>query len=334
MPQLRLVPCLLAPLLLVLAGCTCCPDPCCRPRARRAAPAPARPPTPRVEAPAPNPLSRLYFDADGNTSSLETVLTDAADADLIALGELHGHPVGAELERRLLVSLAERGDRPVALAMEFLERDVQPVLDRYLAGEIDLATFKQEARQGRAYDATHGPLIEYAKANDIPVIAANAPRPLVSAYRKQDLEYDAWLETLSDEERATLPRSTSTPDDDYKQGFLTLMGPKRGPAFFRAQALWDDAMAEAVADFRADNPEHRVLLIVGVFHVTKRLGTITKYLERRPDDQVHVIALSMDTEHPLAWAPDAAHAGDAIVRVVPQPKPKPKASPHRKSPSP
>ena len=195
---------------------------------------------------------------------------------------------------------------------------------KYLAGEIEEADFLKKTRQGRAYPKSHRPLIEYCKANGIPVIAANAPRPLVSGYRKSDAEsYTAYLEGLSEEERAALPRSTTTPDDPYKARFMKFMGPKRGPAFFRSQALWDDAMGEAVADFRDANPEHQVLLIIGGFHVTGRLGTITKFLQRRPDDTVHVTVMDVVANPAAPLTPDQAKSGDALllVRAPKQPQP-------------
>ena len=231
----------------------------------------------------------------------------------MAFGELHGHPVGAEWELELLQAMHASG-RPVALAMEFFERDTQAALDAYLAGDMEEEAFLKATRQGKAYATTHGPLIAYCKAHGIPVIAANAPRPLVKAYRKQEAPYAEWLPTLTETERATLPRSTSTPEDAYREAFMKLMGPKRGPSFFRSQALWDDAMGEAVADFRAAHPETAVLLVVGAFHVTRRLGTVTKLLERQPGDRVHVMVMKMAQEG-LTFDDTHREAGDVVVLV-------------------
>lgn len=73
-------------------------------------------------------------------------------------------------------------------------------------------------------------------------------------------------------------------------------------ASFRPQLLWDDCMAEFVADYRAVYPAHRVMLIVGRFHVAHEGGTFLKFRQRRPRDRVCTIV--------YAGRPDAAYQVD------------------------
>ena len=261
---------------------------------------------------------------DGRTGE---ALTDDAlpgllgPADVVVFGELHGDLIGARYQLQLLRALHATG-RPLALAMEFLERDVQATVDGYLHGDIDQPTFREQARQSKAYPATHGPLIEFCKANNIPVIAANAPRPLVTGYRKFDGDYEAYLASLTEAQRGQLPRTTSTPDDPYRDRFYKFMGPKRAPTFFRSQSLWDDAMAEAVTDFRDAHRGHRVLLVVGAFHVSHQGGTLTKIRARRPIDEVRSLVMDL-AKPPFTFAPDDRGIGDIALKVPP-PKRSPK----------
>lgn len=275
----------------------------------------SEPPTPQAPLPA-----EAAWNADGSPTTLDATVARflGDDADIVVFGELHGHEVGAAWELGLLEGLAA-GDRPLALAMEFLERDVQPAVDAWLAGEMDDDAFVKAARQGSAYATTHGPLMRFAKEHGLPVVAANAPRLLVTRFRKADEAYAAWLETLEPEERATLPRSCELLDDAYRAKFVAFMGPERGPTFFRAQSLWDDAMAEALADFRARHPEHRVLFVVGAFHVTDGLGTITKLRARRPDDVVRSIVMDHVENTRTPPAPASRSRGDVLLDV-PAPK--------------
>lgn len=278
----------------------------------------------------PAPTSTLYYGRSGRPAQLVPTLNTWQDADVIAFGELHGHPVGAEMELTVLKTMADQG-RPVALAMEFMERDTQAAVDAYLAGELDEEAFVKEARQNKAYPKTHRPLIEFCKERGIPVIAANAPRKLVSGYRKTEDDYATYLEGLSEEERVTLPRETSVIEDDYHAKFIKLMGPKRGPSFFRSQALWDDAMGEAMADFRDAHPDTRILFIVGGFHITGGLGTITKYQLRRGGDHIRVILMAMDNERHLPFDEEEAGTGDLVVNVpAPERKKPPAKSPHER----
>jgi hypothetical protein len=104
------------------------------------------------------------------------------------------------------------------------------------------------------------------------------------------------------------------------------MGEERGAAFFKAQSLWDDAMAEAVADRRATAPQERVLLIVGGFHVRGRLGTLTKYAQRRPQDRVGLIVMAYGEDPALSLPADARGQAD-LVLVVRTPEEKPRVHP-------
>ena len=274
---------------------------------------------PETETPAArsvDPEEHAYFDAEGQPATLAAFIDRVADVDFVAFGELHYHPVGSRAELELLAGMAAQ-ERPVALAMEFFERDTQAAVDAYLAGEIDRATMVERTKRDKKYDASHGPLIDLCKEKGIPVIAANSPRPLVSAYRKSGAKsYEAWLATLSDEERALLPRTSVIRDDEFKRRFIEFMGPQRGPAFLPSMVLWNDAMAEAAADFRAEHPEHRVLLIVGGFHVAGKIGLMSSYAERRPDDSSAVLLMgAVDDAKPIAFTDDDRGEADLHLKV-------------------
>lgn len=301
---------------LPFAGCAftqaCC-DPC-------ASVVSAPMPTPTPAAPAkPRPFV-LYNGSDGAETTLEAFLAASETADLVAFGEFHGHPVGATMELKVLEGMAA-GKRPVALAMEFFERDVQGALDEYLAGKTTEAEFLKVARQGPAYPTTHRPLVEFAKARKIPVIAANAPRRLVTGYRKAEKPYAEYLATLSEADRGFLPAETTAATGPYLDRFTKLMGPDRGAKLIVGQSLWDDAMADAMATYRSAHPDARVMFVVGGFHVAGRLGTITKYSARRPNDRVAILVMSHGEPPALAFDAEDKGEGDAILTVVPQPAP-------------
>ena len=298
-------------------------QPCCDPCARQVGvPAPSRA---EIEPRPPTPARAFVFHdgRDGTESSLDSFLAASRDADLVAFGELHGHPVGAAMELRTLEGMAA-GARPVALAMEFFERDVQGALDAYLAGTSTEADFVKATRQGPAYPTTHRPLVEFAKARGLKVIAANSPRRLVTEYRKSDKAYADYLAGLAPADRALLPATTTVATGPYFDRFTRLMGGERGGKLIKAQSLWDDAMADAIATHRAVHPDVRVLLVVGGFHVAGRLGTITQFSARRPNDRVAVLVMSQGEPPALAFDPDDRGEGDVILTVAPvAPRPAP-----------
>jgi uncharacterized iron-regulated protein len=318
---------LVLPLALALAGCVC------------SAPCSARyvdtvqiPPEPPPE-PLPEDATHALYDGRlGTPTTLDDFFAEALGTELVAFGELHGHPVGAEYELALLEMLG-RSVKPVALAMEFFERDTQPALDAYLAGEMDEEAFVKATRRNRDYATTHRPLVEWAKANGAAIIAANAPRRLVSGYRKTDLGYEDYVASLDEADRAWLPRSTSVIEDAYHARFTSMMPAQMAGPFFRSQSLWDDAMAESIADYLDANPGHRVLLVVGAFHVTENLGTITKFRQRRPDAKVSSLVMRMGKDGDLGWSWDDHHAGSVVLKVHPPKRKRPAGpNPHRRMP--
>jgi len=323
---------------MLLGGCVsgrCCPPSSRTARARptRAAPV-AETVTPKKTAPA-RPWA-FYRGEDGKPTHLKTMVKKWKDADLVAFGELHGNPVGAISELSVLKTLHAKG-RPVALAMEFFERDTQALFDAYLAGDLSYEDLAKQARQAKAFPRTHGPLVKFCKANQIPIIAANAPRRLVKAYRTQEKDYDGFLAGLSEDDRGWLPEETTVLKDEYRAKFVKLMGEKRGAAYFRSQALWDDSMAEAMYDFRAEHPEYQILFIVGAFHVTRGLGTITKYKMRRGKDDIRLLVMTMDKDPSLPFHEDDIGMGDLILKV-PYPtrtsmRPTKRMNPHKKRPT-
>jgi uncharacterized iron-regulated protein len=285
---------------------------------RRAPPRPAsRPPT---------KASALRDGASGAPTTLRAFLDRAEDADLVVFGEHHDDAVGSRHELEVLEGLAE-AKRPVALAMEFFERDQQADLDAYLAGKLPEAEFRERTARSKGYEKSHRPLVEWAKGHGVPVIAANAPRRLVTAYRKSALGYEEWKASLPEADRGLLPRTTEVLEDAYKERFLALMGPERGPRLFKAQALWDDAMAEAIADFRQAQPERRVMLVVGAFHARGRGGVVTKFLRRRPFDGVALLSMAHGRGHDLAVEPEDLGSADALLLVPPEAAAPPKATP-------
>ncbi|MFN3431207.1 MAG: ChaN family lipoprotein, partial [Candidatus Sericytochromatia bacterium] len=119
--------------------------------------------------------------ADGTRASVADVAQAMATADVVYLGEEHDDPVAHRLQSELLAQACDRaGKRPVALAMEMFERDVQLVLDEYLADAIREKDLLTDARPWPNYATDYRPLVEFAKSRGIPVIAANAPKRYVS----------------------------------------------------------------------------------------------------------------------------------------------------------
>ena len=89
-------------------------------------------------------------------------------ADAVLVGEIHTDPVGhwveAELVRRALgrFDIGEESGalRPMALSMEMFERDVQEVVNEYMADLITESQFMSSARPWEFYATDYRPMVE------------------------------------------------------------------------------------------------------------------------------------------------------------------------------
>ena len=134
-------------------------------------------------------------------SDLQALALHLAGADVIFIGEEHDDPVAHHLELEILRALHTQ-EREVSLSLEMFERDVQAVLDGYLAGLYPEVQFLKAARPWSNYGAAYRPLIEYARAQGLAVIAANAPRRMVNLVAREGPEV---LQSLPMAERQWLP---------------------------------------------------------------------------------------------------------------------------------
>ncbi len=202
---------------------------------------------------------RLSSEGDADLT-LEQAIARTADADIILVGELHSHPAVHLLQSRLLSGLYTAGQqhgRPLALSMEQFSRADQKTLDAYLANQIGEAALIREGNAWPNYPSDYRPLVEFAKAHRMPVIAANAPKPLVSCVGQEGAE---WLDKLPASRRSQLARQLTLGDDPYRQKFMASM--HHGDADsnarrFAAQTSWDDTMAESMVDYLAKHPVSR-----------------------------------------------------------------------------
>ena len=168
------------------------------------------------------PRFRVYT-AEGLPAALYDVVMAMDSADVVFVGEQHNDPVAHELQQSLLMQAFDTysEERPVTLALEMFETDVQPVLDEYLAGLIQERHFLDAARPWNNYAGDYRPLIEFAREHGLPVIAANAPRRYVN--RVSRLGSDA-LAVLPATAQAHLPPLPYPPASDaYRAKWMALM---------------------------------------------------------------------------------------------------------------
>ncbi len=260
------------------------------------------------------------FDGEtGEPVAWAEVMSRAAEADVVLIGEMHGHVNGLAAAAALWHDLLlRRGD--AGLSMEFFERDVQVALDDYLAGVIDYETFRTASQRSEGnYPGGHEFMVETARLANRPVIAANAPRRYVRLSRIEG--YDR-LREMTDEQRrlVEIPQSLPTGSGYYERfagamGHAAAHGDQPGMGvddFFRSQYLWDATMADSIVR-NLRTGVRPIVHVVGVFHVEHFGGTVIELRRRRSGIDLFVVAMRDSADPSLAE--DDFGAADVIVHV-------------------
>jgi len=254
------------------------------------------------------PLSsgyRIVAPATVTEATASQMIERLAHTGVVFFGEQHDDPETHRAEAELLDAIGRTG-RTVVLSLEMFERDVQSVLDDYLAGRISESEFVAHSRPWDRYATDYRRLIELAKARHWRVVAANVPRPLASAIGRRGLSA---LDTLTVTERRTASREHVCPaNDDYHARFMESMqthAPASGPGprvsdslptamaerFYLAQCIKDETMAESIVDARLASARDAIVVhFDGAFHSDYSQGTVARVKRRQPGWPLAVVS--------------------------------------------
>ncbi|MEF2143927.1 MAG: ChaN family lipoprotein [Desulfovibrionaceae bacterium] len=213
--------------------------------------------------------------ASGTRAKPADVLELVTPADYILMGEGHTNPCDHAAQQWLTRALAEGGRLP-AVGLEMVGSDRQPVLDRFLAGDVPLEKLEKELQWQEQWGypfALFQPLFALALEHGLPLGALNAPRELVKKVSRNGLA------SLAPKERAALPSEILPPPAEQKavlqayfERHADLLPPEADlQGFMEVQSLWDTAMAANAKALR-ERTGRPVLVIAGAGHVERGWG--------------------------------------------------------------
>ena len=243
-----------------------------------------------------------------------------AQKHVVVLGETHDV---AEIHRwQLHVTTCLHLLRPqIAVGFEMFPLRIQPVLDAWVAGELDTATFieRSEWVQVWGFDPElYLPLFHFCRQQRVKMLALNCHRPLVT--RVGQLGWDA----IPIEERdGVTPSAPAT--EGYRAYLAGLMrGAGREPPvrfdsdrFIRAQQTWDRAFACGIADHLAVAGEDALVVgIIGRGHLEYGHGTPYQLADLGMED----VAVLLPSERETLDPERIRGIADAIFRLdTPEP---------------
>jgi uncharacterized iron-regulated protein len=260
---------------------------------------------------------KIYDTRTRQLTTIDKIVTEMAGADVLFFGEEHNDSAGHYLENKIFRALHAAYNDKVALSMEMFETDGQLVLNEYLAGTIDENRFSRDIRLWNNYK-DYRPMIEYAKQNKLPVIAANPPRRYVTLVTRRGMKA---LDSLSKDAKKFLPPLPyDTLSGPYREKFMEIMKGSPGSTsqnIYYSQNLWDAGMANSIYRFLKANKRKKVFHCVGGFHTEEKLGTAAQLQLRNKKLKILNIASFSDKSFSDPdWEKFSAR-GDYIIMTNP-----------------
>ena len=276
---------------------------------------------------------------DGNKQiSFQELAQRLQTKRVVFVGETHDR-YDHHINQLLILRAMHRQNSKLGIGVEWFQQNFQPVVNNYLAGKIteDQLLAQTDYYNRWRYDFRMlRPILEYAKANHLPVIALNAPAELTSKVGMEGLS------SLSKEERAQLPEEITPAAGSYLNKLRQVFadhahGHGQFENFAMVQRIWDEAMAANIVKFLQANDSSRMVVFAGSGHINstaaipsdvgRRMPSITKATihsvdvrERLNDDvdyQLLTQFLSLPPTGKLgAWLMPAVN-GVSIGKLVP-----------------
>ena len=198
-------------------------------------------------------------------------LGEALASEVVLLGEQHDQEDHHRWQLQVLAALhAQRPD--LVIGFEMFPRRLQPVLDRWVDGQLGVREFLSQAEWEQVWNfppQLYLPLFEFARINRIPMIALNVDQKLTRAIADK-----GWQGVPAAEREgvgrpaAALPAYRDLLRELHRHHLAGRRQAGKGENsfdnFLDAQLTWDRAMAEALAARLSPAGSPRRPLVVGV----------------------------------------------------------------------
>jgi uncharacterized iron-regulated protein len=247
-----------------------------------------------------------FSDAQGQLVTTPAMLRQLESADVVYLGETHDRSADHAVQLAIIQTLHDRQPN-LTIGLEMFQRPYQQLLDRYIAGDLSEADLRDRSEYAERWGfdwELYAPILRYAQAQKIPLIALNTPTEVTRKVSRAGLAQLNWAD-----KRFIPPISEiRTAPDAYRKmlaDIFTTMhpagktpDPKRFERFFQAQVLWDETMAERIAQTPRPMTSGRsktIVVLVGQGHLVYRYGIPDRVKRRRPEWTQQVVLLSPES---------------------------------------
>ncbi len=232
--------------------------------------------------------------------SFEELIDRIESMDFIFIGEVHDNPEHHLIEVQILQALMSRKG-PLTVAMEFFQKQQQPIIDRYLSGGLTESEFLEEADWDRQWSfdySLYRPLMLAVKEKGGNILAINAKNDVVRKVARSGIS------NLSTEERALLASDIDLSNEKHRVYVLDIfkngahMDIQNFDYFYQAQCVRDDTMAENIAR-SYKNARRPMVVFVGNGHIVDRFGIPDRTTKRMQANTATIMLMPLTEQMSL-----------------------------------
>lgn len=218
----------------------------------------------------------------------DTMISRLKGIQVVYVAESHTSTAHHKLQLDILKRLYQ--DNPkTALAMEFLYRSNQQVIDDYMNGKISAQEFDGTAKGGFGvwYNKYYIDIIRFAAANHIKAVGMNVEKQI-----KAKLADQGW-DKLTPEEKKLIAKDIDTSNEDHRkfvmkqfQGMMNAMGSNKNDNWwdrmYLMQCMWDETFGESIANYlkSVNDKDVQVMVIAGSGHINYKFNTPDRSYKR------------------------------------------------------
>ena len=220
----------------------------------------------------------VLYNKEGKKIRYSKMIRDLKEKDIILFGEFHNNAIAHWLELEVAKDLQPH--RNLILGAEMFETDNQEPLTQYLQGKLSAKGLDSNARLWKNYPTDYAPLVNFAKAKNLPFIATNIPRRYASMVAKGGFEV---LDTLPAAQKAwiaPLPMKYDAELPGYVN-MIKMMGGHGGANLPKAQASKDATMAHFT--LKNYTPGSLFIHYNGSYHSENYEGILWYLKDQRPE---------------------------------------------------
>lgn len=205
------------------------------------------------------------------TLTFEELMADLHSVRIVYVGEQHTNADHHTVQLKILENLFRQTPNLV-VGMEMFDKTYQPILDQWSAGVFTTQQFIEKTHWYANWKYNfefYAGILNFIKDHHIPIIALNVPSDIPAKIAV------GGLENLRPWEKEFLPKTIITSNPDHRSYVQTVFnhhksrGRENFEYFYAAQCVWEDVMAQSIADHLGENS---MIVFAGNGHIIQKFG--------------------------------------------------------------